>query len=128
MHSYDVSSTDEYKSYPTQFDDSSTKYVPISDMLFITIKPPVVTKGNDQDALLLAFLQFGSKITFDHDGKFFKGYLGRKDGEYRLSFKRHPNVKQEEWGIAHTIPTAHLDQSVCWRNLTPWPPHVVVPL
>ena len=94
----DTSQPDEEKSYLIQFDDSSTKYVPISDMPFITIKPPVVTEDDNQDLLLPAFLQVGSKITYDCDGQFFKGYLGHKDGQYRFSYKRHPNVKQEEWG------------------------------
>jgi hypothetical protein len=68
-------------------------------MPFVTIKPPVIINGDNQDTLLPAFLQVGNKITYDHDGQFYKGYLGRKDGVYRFFYKRHPNVKREEWGV-----------------------------
>ena len=97
--SVDTSQPDKAKSYLIQFDASSTKAVPISDMPFITIKPPVAADGDDQDSLLPPFLQVGKKISSDHSGQFYKGYLGRKDGVYRFSFKRHPNVKREEWGV-----------------------------
>ena len=92
----DTSQPNESKSYLIQFDNSSTKSVPISDMPFITIQLPVVLDGDDQDTLFPAFLQVRNKITYNHDGQFYKGYLGRKDGVYRFLFKRHPNVKQEE--------------------------------
>jgi hypothetical protein len=49
--------------------------------------------------LLPPFLQLNSKITFDHDGQYHKGYLGQRDGVYWFSFKSHINKQKEEWGV-----------------------------
>ena len=87
------------------------KSVLIPDMPFIAIKLPVVMNGNNRDTLLLAFLQVGPNITYDHDGQFYKGYLGRKDGVYQFSVKHYPNVKQEGWGV--TLP----DLQHTWTEL-----------
>ena len=94
----DPSQPDESKSYLIQFDDSTSKSVPASEMPLLIVKPPAVDEVA-QDTHPPPFLQVGKKITFDHDGQYCKGYLGRKDGIYRFSYKRHPNSKHEEWGV-----------------------------
>jgi hypothetical protein len=46
------------------------------------------------------FLQIGSRITFEHDGEYHKGFLARStSGTYRFSFKTHFKKKSEDWGV-----------------------------
>jgi hypothetical protein len=46
------------------------------------------------------FLQIGSRITYEHDGEYHKGFLARNsDGTYRFSFKTHFKKKSEDWGM-----------------------------
>jgi hypothetical protein len=40
-----------------------------------------------------------SKITYEHDGQFHKGFLGKVDGVYRFILKSHVNKRKEEWGV-----------------------------
>ena len=94
----DSSQPDEAKAYLIQFDDSTSKSVLASDMPLLVVKPPVVDQP-ERDSQLPRFLQVGEKITFEHDGQYHKGYLGRKDGVYRFSYKRDPRCKHEEWGV-----------------------------
>ena len=82
----DPSQPDESKSYLIQFDDSTSTSVPASEMPLLIVKPPVFDVAA-QDTHLPSFLQLGKKITFDHDSQYCKGYLGRKDGVCRFSYK-----------------------------------------
>ena len=65
-----TSQPDESKCYLVQFDNSFTKFLPVSEMPFITIQLPVMINGDKQDTLLPAFLQVGNRITYNHDGQF----------------------------------------------------------
>ena len=44
--------------------------------------------------------QIGSRITFEHDGEYHKGFLVRNtSGTYRFSFKTHFKKQSEDWGV-----------------------------
>jgi hypothetical protein len=42
------------------------------------------------------FLQLNSKITYEHDRQYHKGYLGQHDGVYCFLFKSHVNKRKED--------------------------------
>ena len=85
------------------FDNGSTASIPLQDMASLIPPPPVGPSINDslmsQDSLLSPFLCLNSKITYDHDRQYHKGFLMKCNGCYWFSFKSHVNKKQEEWGI-----------------------------
>jgi hypothetical protein len=63
-------------------------------------KPPV--DASDSAHLEPPFLKPNSKITFEHDGHYHKGYLSKSfDGSHRFSFsyKFYINKKKEDWGV-----------------------------
>ena len=92
------SSNDAPPRYLIQFDNNSTKSVPPHDMPNLIPKAPVPLEL-EASPLLPPFLQIKSKITYEHEGQYFKGYLAKRDNIYRFVFKRHPNSKKEEWGV-----------------------------
>jgi hypothetical protein len=49
--------------------------------------------------LLPPFLQLNSKITYEHDGHYHKGFLGIRNGVYRFIYKSHVNKHKEDWGV-----------------------------
>jgi hypothetical protein len=103
---------DADKKYLVQFDDSTVLSVPLTDMPdLVPSRPSPIIDDDVQDTLLPKFLQLRSKITFEKDGEYHKGYLGKKNGIYRFVFKRHFNSKQEEWGVP--LP----DLSTTWTQL-----------
>jgi hypothetical protein len=65
------------------------------------IPPPPVSPSipSGADALLPPFLQLNSRITFEHEGQYHKGFLGQCNGVYRFLFKSHVNKHKEEWGV-----------------------------
>ena len=67
-------------------------------MPLLVVKLPVVD-DSERDSQLSQFLRADKKITFEHDGQYRKGYLGRKDGMYCFSYQRDPWCKHKEWGI-----------------------------
>ena len=83
-------------------------------MASIIPKPPVdIVSSDSQDSLLPPFLRLNSKITYEHDGQFQKGFLGKVDGVYRFIFKSHANKRKEEWGVNLPIfPTNWVDLCV----------------
>jgi hypothetical protein len=82
------------------FDNSTTSSVPLSEMASLIPSPPVHDDINvSSQALLPPFLQLNSKITYKHDGKFHKGFLGIRNGVYCFIFKTHINKREEDWGI-----------------------------
>ncbi len=84
--------------YLIQFDDGTTKSVPASKMSSLIPKPS--TDPSDSSHLLPPFLRLNSKITYEHDGQYHKGYLSKsQDGVYRFSYKSHVNKKFEDWGV-----------------------------
>jgi hypothetical protein len=91
-------------SYMVLFDNSTTASIPLKDMASLIPPPPVhpSSSGNtlsSQDSLLPPFLCLNSKITYKHDGLYHKGFLTKRDGSYRFSFKSHVNKRKEDWGV-----------------------------
>ena len=80
-------------------------------MPYLLPKPPSnVDNTGSTDTLLHPFLQINQKITYDHQGQYWKGYLGKSEGRYRFGYKRHPNSKKEEWGVdLHNLLTTWID-------------------
>ena len=90
---------DGTQKYLVQFDDGTSTEVPLVDMPTIAQQPPASPVEDDGRRDLPEWLFPNSKVTFEYQGEYHKGYVGVKDGVYRFSYKRHPNVRQEEWGV-----------------------------
>ncbi len=61
---------------------------------------PNISSSDDDSSLLPPFLRVGSRITYEHDREYHKGFLARNtDGTYRFSFKTHIKKKIEDWGV-----------------------------
>jgi hypothetical protein len=91
-------------SFTVLFNNGTTTSIPLQDMAAL-IPPPLVgplpdrDSSSSQDSLLAPCLCLNSKITYEHDGQYHKGYLTKHDGCYRVSFKSHVNKQNEDWGI-----------------------------
>ena len=88
------------RSYLVQLDNGQTVPIPLGKMPKHLPRRPSPSEGVDSvaDSQLPSFLQVNQKITYEKDGVYHKGYLGRNGGMYRFVYKRHPNSKREEWG------------------------------
>ncbi len=84
--------------YLILFNDGKSSSIPAAEMPDLIPKPSVDVLDNTH--LLPPFLKVGSKITFDKDGQYHKGFLScLPDGSYQISYKSHINKKHEDWGI-----------------------------
>ena len=84
--------------YLVLFDDGTSTSVTASKMP--SLIPKLEVNVSNTSHLLPPFLRKNSKITFDHDGKFHKGYLTQLDnGTYDFSYKSHINKKHAEWSV-----------------------------
>jgi hypothetical protein len=82
--------------YTILFDNGTTASIPLSDMASIIPLPPVnVANSDSHDSFLPPFLHLNSKITFEHEGQYHKGFLGQRDGVYHFLYKYHLNKCQE---------------------------------
>ena len=93
-------------SYQILFDNGTSALVPLSEMASsIPTAPVPVSDASDispvgSSALLPPFLSVNSRITYEHEGAYHKGYLTRTSlGTYRFSFKTHVKKKSEDWGV-----------------------------
>jgi hypothetical protein len=91
-------------SYEVLFDNSSTASIPLQDMALLIPPPPVNPSSvgdslSSQDSLHLLFLCINSKITYEHEGQYHKGYLTKLDSSYWFLFKLQVNKKKEDWGV-----------------------------
>jgi hypothetical protein len=87
-------------SFTVLFDNGRTLSIPLSEMAGIIPSPLVRDKlAAGSNNLLPPFLQLNSKITYEHDGHFHKGFLGIRNGVYRFIYKSHVNKRKEDWGI-----------------------------
>jgi hypothetical protein len=78
-----ISESSKAPLYTNLFDNGTTASVPLSKMASIIPSPPVRDGVNDDSQPLLPpFLQLNSKITYEHDEQFHKGYLGLWNGVY----------------------------------------------
>ena len=100
------SSPDGSTMYQVLFDNGTSASIPLGDMASLIPSPPVLgdapsTSSSDNDSSLLPpFLQVGSRITFEHNGEYHKGFLMRNtSGTYRFSFKTHFKKKSKDWGV-----------------------------
>jgi hypothetical protein len=114
--------------YLIQFDNSTTATISLSDMPDLILTPPAPSSDDDSSPLLQLFLQLNSKITYEHEGQYYKGYLGKSDNGYRIVYKRHPNACKEEWGVAHPdLPYNWTDLCV-QRGPSFWTSSFLIPL
>jgi hypothetical protein len=105
-------SSDPSYSYTILFDNGTSTSIPLHEMASIIPKPLVdIDSSNSQDSLLPLFLWLNSKITYEHDRQYRKGFLGKRHGIYWFIFKSHANKRKEEWGVdLPNLPTT-------WVNL-----------
>jgi hypothetical protein len=98
--------------YLVLFEDGSTKSVSAKDMPSFIPKPPTTPSDPSSSHLLPPFLCINSKISFDHEGQYHKGYLTKSpDGEYLFAYKSHVNKKQPDL----TVPLPNLPTT--WQDL-----------
>ena len=76
--------------------------------------PPVALDDSDAaTSLLPPFLRVNSKITFEHEGQYHKGFLGLCNGVYRFVYKSHVNKRKEDWSIPlPNLPSTWVDLCV----------------
>jgi hypothetical protein len=56
---------------------------------------------SERSHLLPPFLRLNSKITFEHEGQYHKGFLTQaSNGDYCFSYKSHINKKHPNWSIS----------------------------
>jgi hypothetical protein len=90
-------SSDPSYSYTILFDNGTSASTPLREMAPIIPKPPVdIVSSNSQDSLLPLFLRLNSKITYEHDRQYHKGFLDNRQGIYWFIFKSHANKRKEE--------------------------------
>ncbi len=87
-------------SYTILFDNGTTSSVPLSEMASIILSPPVREESPAGcNHLFSPFLQLNSRITYEHDGHYHKGFLGIRNGIYWFIYKSHVNKCKVDWSI-----------------------------
>ena len=93
-------------SYQILFDNGTAASIPLSEMAScIPAAPlpalvPTDSSPDGSSTLLPPFLLVNSRITFEHDGAYHKGFLTRKScGMYWFSYKTHVKKKTKDWGV-----------------------------
>jgi hypothetical protein len=93
-------------SYQILFDNGTSASILLTDMPSLIPAPPVPMSApvdslsDDSSSLLWPFLSVNSRITYEHEGTYYKGFLTRKPcGVYRFSLKTHVKKKSEDWGV-----------------------------
>ena len=84
------------KSYLIQFNDGTTKSAPVAQIPALMLQVLMIKPADETSSLLPPFLQLEKKVTHEHDGQFYRGCLGKKDGVYCFIYKRHQNSKHKE--------------------------------
>ncbi len=96
--------------YLIQINDGTTSSIPSLKMQSFIPKPNIDML--DSSHLLPPFLHLNSKITFEHEGQYHKGFLTQSsNGVYCFSYKSHINKKHPDW----SIPLPNLTSN--WRQL-----------
>ncbi len=84
--------------YLIQFDNGMTSSIPDSKMQSLIPKPDIDMLESSH--LLSSFLRLNSKITFEHEGQYHKGFLTQSSNEvYCFSYKSHINKKHPDWSV-----------------------------
>ncbi len=95
-----ASKADSLQTYTILFDNGTTASEPLNEMASLIPPPPVdVCNLASQDSLLPPFLHLNSKITFEHEGQYHEGFLGKCDGCFHIVFKSHVNKQKEDWSV-----------------------------
>jgi hypothetical protein len=110
----DPSSDASIPNYTILFDDGSTASIPLEQIVGIIQPPPVNVDDSDSAASLLPpFLQLNSKITFEHEDHYHKGFLRQCNGIYCFVFKSHVNKRKEDRSVPlPNLPTTWMDLCV----------------
>ncbi len=96
----DPSSDTSILNYTILFDDGSTASIPLEQMAGIIPPPPINVDDSDSTASLLPpFLRLNSKITFEHESQYHKGFLRQCNEIYSFVFKSHVNKRKEDWSV-----------------------------
>ncbi len=91
---------DLLQSYTILFNNGTTASVPLNEMAgLIPLLPVKVCNLDLHNSLLPPFLCLNSEITYEHEGQYHKGYLGKCDGCFRFVFKSHVNKQKEVCSI-----------------------------
>jgi hypothetical protein len=107
-----LSESNLLQSYAILFDNGTTASVPLNEMASLIPPPPVEVCNSDlQGSLLPPLLRLNSTTTYEHEGQYHKGYLGKCDGCFRFMFKSHVNKQKEDW----IIPLPNLP--ISWMDL-----------
>jgi hypothetical protein len=90
--------------YQILFDNGTVASIPLADMSSLIPPPPVFddisSSQSSGPGLLPPFLAVGSRITYEHEGTYHKGYLTKTTaGTYHFSVKTHVKKKSEDWGV-----------------------------
>ncbi len=88
------------------FNNGTSASIPLSEMASsIPVAPlpslvPTDSSHDGSSTLLPPFLLVNSRITYEHNGAYHKGFLTCKScGMYWFSFKTHVKKKSEDWGV-----------------------------
>jgi hypothetical protein len=97
--------------YTVPFNNGSLASIPLKQMAGLILSPPKSLNDSDTvTSLLPPFLRLNSKITFEHECQYHKGYLGFCDGVYRFVYKSNVNKRKEDWSIPlPNLPTTWVD-------------------
>jgi hypothetical protein len=86
--------------YVIVFDNGSSQAAIPLDMASLIPLPPInVGSSESSDSLLPPFLRINSKIMYEHNGQYHKGFLGKRDACHCFVFKPHVNKRKEDWSV-----------------------------
>ncbi len=86
--------------YLIQFNNGTTSSISIPASKMQSLIPKLDVDMSDSSHLLPPFLRLNSKITFEHEGQYHKGFLTQSsNGVYCFSYKSHINKKHPDWSV-----------------------------
>ncbi len=122
--------------YLILFNNGTSASFPLADMASLIPSPPIsgdslsIPSSDNNSLLLPPFLQIGSRITYEHEGTYHKGFLAHSNcGTYHFSFKTYIKKKSEDWGLTYPTflsPRLTSAQRVCCFQAM-WPTCLSVP-
>jgi hypothetical protein len=79
--------------------------------------------SDSTDSLLPPFLCLNSKISYELEGKYHKGLLGKHNGCNHFVFKSHVNKQKEDWSVLlPNLPVSWVD--MCIEGILILPGHI----
>jgi hypothetical protein len=92
--------------YHVLFNNGTLASILFAEMESLIPAPPLPSSSptdslaDSSSSLLPPFLSVNSRITYEHNGTYHKGFLTQKPcGMYQFSFKTHVKKKSENWGV-----------------------------